>query len=105
MRYEKNRDTLVVYMTGELDQCSAQGIRRELDALLEDRRVRRLVMDMQDMTFMDSSGIGMMIGRYKFMKRRGGGVRVRGMRQPVERVFRMSGLGQIIKNEERTESK
>ncbi len=47
----------------------------------------------------------MMIGRYKFMKRRGGGVRVRGMRQPVERVFRMSGLGQIIKNEERTESK
>ena len=37
MRYEKNRDTLVVYMTGELDQCSAQGIRRELDTLLEER--------------------------------------------------------------------
>lgn len=98
MRYEKNRDTLVVYITGELDQCSAQGIRRELDALLEDRRVRRLVMDMQDMTFMDSSGIGVVLGRYRQLAARGGSVAVRRMNSHVTRIFNLSGMGQIIEN-------
>ena len=90
---------------GELDHCMAERIRNTIDATVLKTDAKVVVFDLSEVGFMDSSGIGMMIGRYKFMKRRGGGVRVRGMRQPVERVFRMSGLGQIIKNEERTESK
>ena len=105
LQFDDVSRVLTVAPQGELDHCMAERIRNTIDATVLKTDAKVVVFDLRAVGFMDSSGIGMMIGRYKFMKRRGGGVRVRGMRQPVERVFRMSGLGQIIKNEERTESK
>ena len=105
LQFDDVSRVLTVAPQGELDHCMAERIRNTIDATVLKTDAKVVVFDLSGVGFMDSSGIGMMIGRYKFMKRRGGGVRVRGMRQPVERVFRMSGLGQIIKNEERTESK
>lgn len=96
MRHEKNRDTLIVYLSGELDHCNAQGIRREMDALLSDVRIRKMIIDMQEMTFMDSSGIGVILGRYRQMAARGGSVAVRRMNRHVSRIFTLSGMGQII---------
>ena len=105
LQFDDVSRVLTVAPQGEMDHCMAERIRNTIDATVLKTDAKVVVFDLSEVGFMDSSGIGMMIGRYKFMKRRGGGVRVRGMRQPVERVFRMSGLGQIIKNEERTESK
>ena len=105
LQFDDVSRVLTVAPQGELDHCMAERIRNTIDATVLKTDAKVVVFDLSEVGFMDSSGIGMMIGRYKFMKRRGGGVRVRGMRQPVERVFRMSGLGQIIKNEARTESK
>ena len=105
LQFDDVSRVLTVAPQGELDHCMAERIRNTIDATVLKTDAKVVVFDLSEVGFMDSSGIGMMIGRYKFMKRRGGGVRVLGMRQPVERVFRMSGLGQIIKNEERTESK
>ena len=105
LQFDDVSRVLTVAPQGELDHCMAERIRNTIDATVLKTDAKVVVFDLSEVGFMDSSGIGMMIGRYKFMKRRGGGVRVRGMRQPVERVFRMSGIGQIIKNEERTESK
>ena len=105
LQFDDVSRVLTVAPQGELDHCMAERIRNTIDATVLKTDAKVVVFDLSEVGFMDSSCIGMMIGRYKFMKRRGGGVRVRGMRQPVERVFRMSGLGQIIKNEERTESK
>lgn len=105
LQFDDVSRVLTVAPQGELDHCMAERIRNTIDATVLKTDARVVVFDLSEVGFMDSSGIGMMIGRYKFMKRRGGGVRVRGMQQSVERVFRMSGLGQIIKNEERTESK
>lgn len=105
LQFDDVSRVLTVAPQGELDHCMAERIRNTIDATVLKTDAKVVVFDLSEVGFMDSFGIGMMIGRYKFMKRRGGGVRVRGMRQPVERVFRMSGLGQIIKNEERTESK
>ena len=105
LQFDDVSRVLTVAPQGELDHCMAERIRNTIDATVLKTDAKVVVFDLSEVGFMDSSGIGMMIGRYKFMKRRGGGVRVRGMRQPVERVFRMSGLGQISKNEERTESK
>ena len=105
LQFDDVSRVLTVAPQGELDHCMAERIRNTIDATVLKTDAKVVVFELSEVGFMESSGIGMMIGRYKFMKRRGGGVRVRGMRQPVERVFRMSGLGQIIKNEERTESK
>ncbi len=100
-----DKDTRVITVTpeGEIDHCLAESMRNAVDAAILTSTARLLVFDLTDVPFMDSSGIGMLIGRYKLMKKRGGNVRVRGMREQVSRVFRMSGLGHIIANEERTE--
>ena len=96
MEFDRRRDTVTAYVAGELDQCSAQGIRRELDRLIEDPSVRKLILDFRDMSFMDSSGIGVILGRYRALHSRGGAVAVRNMNPQVEKIFRLSGMGQII---------
>ena len=71
-------------------------VRAELDELILDPGVRRLVFDLNGLEFMDSSGIGLIIGRYKLMARRGGSVAVRGPGRRVDRIFQMSGLYQLV---------
>jgi len=94
--YDLRRSTLTVRLTGELDQRMAAMVRAELDELLEDQRIRRLVFDLAGLEFMDSSGIGLVIGRYKRMARRGGSVAVTGQEPRIDRIFRMSGLYQLV---------
>ena len=94
--YEKNRGTLTVRLSGELDQRCAGQLRKELDELTIDPHIKHLVFDLNDLSFMDSSGIGLMIGRYKQMRRRGGTVAVRRADAQVDKIFRMAGLYQLI---------
>ncbi len=94
--YEKKRNGLVVKLTGELDQSAASRIRTELDALIADTGARRLIFDLNDLEFMDSSGIGLIIGRYKMMRRRGGSVAVLGPDARIDRIFKMAGLYQLV---------
>ncbi len=94
--YEKKKNTLTVKLRGELDHSVAAGVRAELDELILDPGVRRLVFDLNGLEFMDSSGIGLIIGRYKLMARRGGSVAVRGPGRRVDRIFQMSGLYQLV---------
>lgn len=96
MRVQRQRDTLVAQLEGELDHNSAQAVREELDECLRDEGIRRLIFDMRGLTFMDSSGIGVLIGRYKTISRRGGRVQVRGMSPQVDKLFTLAGLHRII---------
>ena len=83
-------------LEGELDQCSASGIRRELDQLLQNPSIRHLVLDMEKMPFMDSSGIGVILGRYRTLSLRSGSVSVMRMSPQVRRVYDLSGMAQVI---------
>lgn len=94
--YEKKNEILTVRLTGELDHNVAAGIRAELDELILDPRIQRLVFDLKELDFMDSSGIGLIIGRYKMMARRGGTVAVSCSRGRVDQIFAMAGLYQLI---------
>ena len=96
MEHLRRRDTVTACLSGELDQCNAQAIRCELDALITDHHVRHLILDMERLTFMDSSGIGVILGRYRTLSQRGGKVSVTRMNPQVTRVFTLSGMGQII---------
>ena len=79
-----------------MDHCSAERVRATLDALIADPHVKRLVIDLEKLTCMYSSGIGVMLGRYRQLARRGGTLAVRGASPQVDRIFRMSGLYQVI---------
>lgn len=94
--YEKNRTTLTVTLSGELDQREAADIRAQLDALLEDGQIRRLIFDLSLLRFMDSSGIGLIIGRYKRLRPRNGSVAVRGASERMCRIMDMAGLFQLV---------
>ena len=87
---------LLVRLTGELDQCTASGIRRDLDQLLSDARVRHLVLDLGGMPFMDSSGLGVILGRYRTLQLRGGSVSLMHLSPQVRRVYDLSGMAKII---------
>lgn len=96
LEHARQQDTLTVRLAGELDHHSAEQVRRDLDSLIADERVVHLVLDMKGLTFMDSSGIGVLIGRYRTLARRQGTVSVRNMSPHVARIFQLSGLHQII---------
>lgn len=96
MEYLRRRDTITAMLTGDLDQCNAQIIRTELDALIADRHIKHLILDMHGLTFMDSSGIGVIIGRYRTLIQRNGTVSVANMNKHIQRIFSLSGLSQII---------
>jgi stage II sporulation protein AA (anti-sigma F factor antagonist) len=94
--YEKNKNTLTVRLSGELDHSAAKGMRRELDALIAQTDAKKLVFDLKGLEFMDSSGIGLIIGRYKVMTGRGGSVAVCDPGARVDQIFRMAGLYQLV---------
>ena len=96
VKSRKNGDQLIVYLSGEIDHCTADRLRGEIEALLGDARIRRLVLHFENVSFMDSSGVGMIIGRYKTMAARGGRVTACGLMPPVDRLFRLAGLHRII---------
>ena len=92
----KARASVTAKLSGELDHFSADSVRSMLDELTSDNAVRSLVLDLSGMTFMDSSGVGVIIGRYKRMAARGGGVSVFGANRQVDRLLELSGLYRII---------
>lgn len=96
MKHNTKGDTVTVYLDGELDHHTAQGVRMELEELIASPRVKRLVLDLSKLAFMDSSGIGVVLGRYKTLARRGGTVAVKQPTTHVNRIFNMSGLYQIV---------
>lgn len=86
-------------LQGDLDQHSALQVKDIVDGQISlHPRLKRLLFDMQDVSFMDSSGIGVIIGRYKNMARRGGCTEVTNTAQRVDRIFRMSGLYQLVEH-------
>ena len=96
LEYELQRHTLTVRLKSELDHSAAAEIRGELDELLKIKAIRRLVLDLRKLKFMDSSGIGLIIGRYKLMARRGGSVAVVNADARMDKIFQMAGLYQLV---------
>ena len=96
LSYEMKKCGLLVRLTGELDHSAACELREELDGLIARTGAKRLLLDLSGLDFMDSSGIGLIIGRYKHMARRGGSVAVVAANRRIDRIFEMAGLYQLV---------
>lgn len=83
---------LTAYLDGEIDHDSAAKIRARVDATAQSLKPRLLCLDFARVGFMDSSGVGLVMGRYRMMKLLGGMLKVVNIPDPVYRVFAMSGL-------------
>lgn len=102
--YEKKYDLrgrrLVYFMPKELDHHVAQQLCKELDMLVESLMVQELELDFEKTEFMDSSGIGVVIGRSKTMQFRGGRVSVSHLSRRLSLVFESAGLKRIVEVKE-----
>jgi len=87
---------LIASLTGELDHHQAERLRPQIDSAYENSVCKHLVLDMSEISFMDSSGIGMIIGRYKNTEKRGGQLVLASMDERVSRLFEVSGLAKIV---------
>lgn len=96
LKAQMDGNALIVSLEGELDHCAVEGLRAELEERLLDSAITHLHFDFQNVSFMDSSGVGFIIGRYKTMAARGGHVSAGNLHPPVDRLFRMGGLHRII---------
>lgn len=94
---ETKQDVLVVRLKGELDHHTAEELRTKVDGVLRDERIRHIVLSLAGCTFMDSSGIGVILGRYKQILARSGEMIVCSLNPTIYRIFEMSGLFKVIK--------
>lgn len=88
--------TLVVKLFGEIDHHTAPLLRDAIDRELNLKNIVNLVLDFDGITFMDSSGIGVIAGRYKEIQARGGKVKVIRIKPQVDKIFEISGLKTIL---------
>ena len=93
--YEKDK-LLVFKINEEIDECSVKNIRRRADYEIERFMPREVIFDFDSVTFMDSAGIGMVIGRYKQASMLGGKTEVANLSDGVRKIFKMSGVLKII---------
>lgn len=94
---------LIIRLKQELDHHSASQIREKSDRMIDKRHVKNIIFDFSESNFMDSSGIGVIMGRYKRVIFTGGAVAVTNINQTVDRIFNLSGLYKIIKKYSSTE--
>ena len=96
INFAKQDKQLIVEMTEEIDHHIAEKIRRKVDDEITRYMPRKTIFDFSRVTFMDSAGIGMIIGRYKMMKLIGGSLEIVNISQTVRRILEMSGIDRII---------
>ena len=94
---------LVVRPKREIDHHESLALRSEWQRQMEENTVRHVLLNLNEVDFMDSSGIGVILGRYKEVTAQGGELVVCQMTEPVERLFRMAGLHKVIRVEKNEE--
>ena len=105
MRIETTADETTVWLTGELDHHAARQLRQQVDLAVERTRPQRLRLDFSDVSFMDSSGIGLIMGRWRLMQEQGGHLLVQGVPRSLRKVMKVSGLDKLGVLEEKEEVK
>lgn len=97
MEYEVQENCLTVFMPKEVDHHNAEEIRKQTDRLLEKHCIKYVIFDFAATHFMDSSGIGVIMGRYRTVRLKGGEVWVTHASDRIRRILTMSGVTKIIR--------
>ncbi len=96
---EVKKDVLCIRLSGELDHHTAEDLRSRASSLIEEHNIKHILLNLEELSFMDSSGLGVILGRYKQIKQKHGEMIVCAISPAVKRLFDMSGLFKIIRLE------
>lgn len=94
--FKMKDDVLIVNIVGDLDHHQATQAREEIDKTIETFKSKNLIMDFSRVEFMDSSGIGVVMGRYNKVKEKGGEILIIGCSKYVKLILEMAGIFTII---------
>ncbi len=94
---KSNGTYAVALLSGEIDHHNAKEIREKLDKFIISNQPRELAIDFRDISFMDSSGIGLIMGRYKLISQCGGRLIVKNPREYIKRVLKISGIERLVR--------
>lgn len=97
LSYNRDKNTMTVFLKGEIDHHSAKGVRDFIDLLVGDDEITELILDFGSVSFADSSAVGIVLGRYKLMNRKSGQVILQNLPEAVGRIFLLSGLDRLMK--------
>lgn len=97
IKYVKNSDALTFFVYGELDECSASNAKELLDrVIVNNLNIKKVIFDLSGLSFMDSTGIGLLIGRYKKIKNYNLETYISGASASAEKVIELAGLYSIM---------
>ncbi len=96
MDYHVHDNCLTIFLPRELDHHNAEEIRKKSDSLIEKNQIRCVIFDFERTNFMDSSGIGVIMGRYRTVVLLGGEVWAVNTNERMKKILTMSGVTKII---------
>jgi len=96
---EVRQDVLCIRLSGELDHHTSEELKSRVTEAIEKHHILHIITNLEKLTFMDSSGLGVVLGRYKQIKLKNGEMVVCAITPQVKRLFEMSGLFKIIRLE------
>lgn len=96
LKYEEKDKQLMVRITEEIDHHQTEKLRRNVDYEIQRRMPRKVIFDFNSVLFMDSAGIGMIIGRYKTCSAYGSTMEIHNANSKIKRILDMSGVSKII---------
>lgn len=91
---------MIIYLSGEIDHHTSREIRDGVDRLIVTHRPSAFILDLSGVDFMDSSGLGLVLGRYRKIKELGGEMFIANASERTMRILKMAGVDKIIKNVE-----
>ena len=96
MEYQIEENSLTIFLPAELDHCNAEQVRKRADMLIEHNHIKYVIFDFANTNFMDSSGIGVLMGRYKLVYLVGGEDSAVNANERIRTILKMSGVTKII---------
>lgn len=95
-RFKISDGRLYIRINEDLDHYLTEQIRDEIDQMIEENGILHIVFDFEGMNFMDSAGIGLIMGRYKKVYLQGGSISITGINPSIDRILRICGLYKIV---------
>ena len=99
--YIKKDKRLIFEIEEDIDECCVQKIRRRIDNEIQRYMPKEVIFDFSNVSFMDSAGIGLIIGRYKLINMIGGELNIANVNTQIQKIFEMSGLLRLIPVEQK----
>ena len=101
--FKVDEDVLTAYIRGDVDHHSASPLRHAIDESMKTFGCRDLILDFSGVTFMDSAGIGVALGRFRKISKKGGTVKISGCSEYIERLLEMAGVFTLMQRADDTE--